>query len=1180
MAANSTSAFDRAEPIPGYRTVDLLGRGGYGEVWRAIAPGGIEKAVKIVYGDNDASHAATEMRALSRIKDVRHPLLLSIERIEVTHGNLVIVTELAEHSLKQRFNQCKEEGKDGIPLDELLGYLNDTADALDYLYDRYSLQHLDVKPENILCIGGRAKVGDFGLVKNLYERSASLIGGLTPTYAPPELFEGKPTRHSDQYGLAIVYVQMLTGMLPFNANNVAQLASLHLRGVPDLAALPKRQRTVIARALSKDPAQRYESCMAMVRALREATREVESSAARPASPDRAAVDTTRPGTGTFPLSQVGGVASRASTTSQPTPTLRTSIAAQPAAGTTSGAAAPVSDNPSQWACPPTILVGIGGAGVHILANLVRRLNDRFGRAEQWPPVEILAFDSNTKTLSSQFQDDDLARVRPIPIPLKPAESYGSQSGEFLRWLGRRWFYNIPRDLTTGGYRPLGRLALLTHARRVREEVHASVNRTVQRCAQAAGDGAAVCPRVILVGSISGGTSGGAMIDLTYAIRGELKRRGLSDEQVHGVLLHATPRINAERDKARANAYSTLHELDHFSRPGGHYPGEPHLSAPPFHGDNAVFSQAHFLNLGEGLGHLEWELATDQISEFVYSTTFSPAGRILDAQCASEAEAANAVTLLPHDVLSLSTGTSPILVHATRVACADVIRLWAEGRADAQHSHGGTERTAIMNSFAINAAPKLRQIEEAARQKLSELRLDTDRFLKDATEALHKEIGSDPERTIARVVDETLSATGQEQSVSVRIDQIFDLLDRYLQSESQSTSDQFSCDALYVQIEGRLAAHARSGLEPLMSWLNGLVDARDVRIEGARQSAVAAQRQMQVLQEGVVAQAAEFRESALALALDVRSPESQRASQSRFSFSFRKKDPDDRLREMLKPYAQARINEMLRRASAKMMRIVVAEISTFVEQLDRLSRGLDQLPEPMKELAAPIGEEELPSSTPPVLAAFRETMGTQLVLRREAISHEIEEHLERKLFHAETRLSSFLQPEFELRRMLWRHLVDAARETVLAAIRDVFRKIVAGAVPLYGGDLISLLSEEVRRESHSARSPVAGRVLIVPDEVDPATVRERLQSTLSNTAVVPGGKCDVTLWTVRRPTSAESVANAIVGSNPQYRELADRLHSRVDVLWQPFSAPLAVEPKPAVDQAASAPMLTHTAVIRG
>src|SRR5262249_5975410 len=162
-------------------------------------------------------------------KEVRHPFLLSVERIEIIDGNVVIVTELADESLKHCYEKRRAQGANGIAREELLGYLRDAADALDYIYENYSLQHLDIKPENLLLVGNRAKVGDFGLLKHLYDRSASLIEGLTPIYSPPELFEGRPNRHSDQYSLAIVFQEMLSGELPFDGLTAAHLAAQHLQ---------------------------------------------------------------------------------------------------------------------------------------------------------------------------------------------------------------------------------------------------------------------------------------------------------------------------------------------------------------------------------------------------------------------------------------------------------------------------------------------------------------------------------------------------------------------------------------------------------------------------------------------------------------------------------------------------------------------------------------------------------------------------------------------------------------------------------------------------------------------------------------------------------------------------------------------------------------------------------------
>lgn len=255
------------EPLPGYRLIERIGAGGYGEVWRAEAPGGLTKAIKVVFGQQHEKRAAVELRALEHIRGVRHPFLLSLERIEVVDGRLIIVTELADQSIKDRFDQLRRENKRGIPRDELLSYLQDAADALDFMSSTHSLQHLDIKPENLLILSGRVKVADFGLVKDVRQSQASLVGGMTPLYAAPEVFRGTPSRQSDQYSLAIVYQEMLTGTLPFAGESAAELTLHHLNDEPDIAALSASDRYAVSRALAKDPQHRYPSCREFVDAL-------------------------------------------------------------------------------------------------------------------------------------------------------------------------------------------------------------------------------------------------------------------------------------------------------------------------------------------------------------------------------------------------------------------------------------------------------------------------------------------------------------------------------------------------------------------------------------------------------------------------------------------------------------------------------------------------------------------------------------------------------------------------------------------------------------------------------------------------------------------------------------------------------------------------------------------------
>ena len=286
------SARAGGEPVPGYRLLEPLGRGGFGEVWKCLAPGGLTKAIKFVpsWAASDLSAggadpredpscpARQEREALERVKSLRHPFILSLERVEVVADQLVVIMELADRSLHDLYRQYRDAGQIGLPRDELLGYLLEAAEALDWMNFEHGLQHLDVKPANLFVISGHLKVADFGLVRRVAAspgRTAhadepspqGMRGGATPLYSAPELLRGTLSRHSDQYSLAVVYQQLLTGTVPFFHESVYDLMMQHLSAEPDLSGLPEEDRSVVARALAKVPDQRFPSCMEFVQAL-------------------------------------------------------------------------------------------------------------------------------------------------------------------------------------------------------------------------------------------------------------------------------------------------------------------------------------------------------------------------------------------------------------------------------------------------------------------------------------------------------------------------------------------------------------------------------------------------------------------------------------------------------------------------------------------------------------------------------------------------------------------------------------------------------------------------------------------------------------------------------------------------------------------------------------------------
>lgn len=579
-----------AEPIPGYRLLDRLGSGGFGEVWRCEAPGGIQKAVKVIHGDlrqkdTDAYRfAEQELKSLKRVKQVRHPYLVALDRFDIVEGRLVIVMELADCNLWDRFRECREAGKPGIPRDELLGYMAESAEVLDLMNDRYQLQHLDIKPQNLFLLYNHVKVADFGQVKDLEKHVAQVTGGITPVYAAPETFDGFVSRYCDQYSLACVYQELLTGIRPFDGTSMNQLLMQHLSHPPNLDPSPSADRPALARALSKKPEDRFPTVSELVASIRSGS-VVRVMASVPSLATVGGSSGSNDGEGyssfadSLPsppgVSDGSAVISTSVFAPDSTPYPRAEpIPAVPP----ERVALPERTGPGELR--PAVVVGLGYAGRRTVQRFTRLMTEEGGAARRLPHIRTLYIDTHPDAVTAAANpvESFLAPITAehvLHTPLNRAAHYlrprNNGRAVIEGWFDAGVLYRMPRVPATGGVRSLGRLALCDHARVIAQRVQTELDLVLspgQLDAAAAVTGRQLHtnrPRVYLVAGLGGGTGSGMVLDLAYLVRQQLRRIGYTDPDVVGVLL-VPPASGMVSQLARANTYAALTELHHFSQP--------------------------------------------------------------------------------------------------------------------------------------------------------------------------------------------------------------------------------------------------------------------------------------------------------------------------------------------------------------------------------------------------------------------------------------------------------------------------------------------------------------------------------------------------------------------------------------------------------------------------------------
>jgi len=275
-----------------YTVVGQLGRGAMGVVYLASDPMlNRQVAVKTVdLGVDDP--AEREFLHNRLLRDARaaallkHPNIVSVHDVFEDGGRAYVVMEYVEGGSLSALLKTNPLPDSAMTLE----VLRQMADALDYTHAR-GVIHRDIKPANVMIdAAGTAKIMDFGIARISDTRTSTPTGMVMGTveYMAPEQIRGETVDgRADQFALAVVAYQMMTGSTLFGPNTIATLTYKIVNEAPQPpstrnAALPRGVDAVLARALAKTPSERFTNCCEFVGALAQAFSDAPTTSVDPA----------------------------------------------------------------------------------------------------------------------------------------------------------------------------------------------------------------------------------------------------------------------------------------------------------------------------------------------------------------------------------------------------------------------------------------------------------------------------------------------------------------------------------------------------------------------------------------------------------------------------------------------------------------------------------------------------------------------------------------------------------------------------------------------------------------------------------------------------------------------------------------------------------------------------------
>jgi serine/threonine-protein kinase len=279
-----------------YELEELVGTGGMSSVFRAHDRLLDRKvALKILHQQysGDGEYVERFRREARSVAALSHPNIVTVIDRGEHEGRQFIVFEYVDGENLKRLI----ERRGPAPVATVLELGMQIARGLSFAHQQ-GLVHRDVKPQNVLLNGdGQAKVTDFGIARSLdvqhgMTQTGTVLG--TSDYIAPEQAQGQRVdEHTDVYSLGVVIYELLTGEVPFPAENFVAVAMRHINEPPPPIRdkrpdVPPRVEAAVQRAMAKDPADRFQTMADFCRELDACLAELQSGATTvaPAAPGR------------------------------------------------------------------------------------------------------------------------------------------------------------------------------------------------------------------------------------------------------------------------------------------------------------------------------------------------------------------------------------------------------------------------------------------------------------------------------------------------------------------------------------------------------------------------------------------------------------------------------------------------------------------------------------------------------------------------------------------------------------------------------------------------------------------------------------------------------------------------------------------------------------------------------